>query len=108
MHPSSSTAFSIRAYFSSILQEKYDIPALEAEKAVSAWQYGKDKEVLDYDRETYRAMFDDEIGAILFGWKAEYSKSVLRKRMDGRSSVEIERRSSVTSVLLPHLGIRQL
>ena len=100
--PSSSSPSSIRAYFASILTNHYSIPTSDAEDYVSAWKYGKDAEVLSFDCVTYRAIFGDEIGAILFRWKKDYSETVLRRRLDGRKEEEVQRKF-VISLIFWHL-----
>jgi len=52
--------------------------------------------VLSFNCEAYRAIFGDEVGAILFRWKKHYSESVLRMRLDGRKEEEVQRDTGVT------------
>jgi hypothetical protein len=76
MSPSASSAESVRTYFHTILTEHYSIPSSEASTIVSAWRYGKDREVFHFDIETYRQIFDPEIGSLLYGWRLNYGTHV--------------------------------
>jgi hypothetical protein len=67
--PPTSTTQSVRDHFYTILTQNYDIPAEEAESIVSKWRYGKDREVHNYDIQTYREIFGTEIGSLLHGYK---------------------------------------
>jgi hypothetical protein len=90
MSPSTSSAESVRTYFHTILTEHYSIPSSEASTIVSAWRYGRTKEVINFEIETYREIFGPEIGALLYGWRLKYGTHVAGMKWEDWKRGEVE------------------
>lgn len=64
--PRNNTPSEVRRYLVSILVQNHGCSIEEANEVASVWTYGRGSDFYQYDLETFKEMFGDEVGMLFF------------------------------------------